>query len=29
VARKALAEGMAVELISKITGLDMETIRGL
>jgi hypothetical protein len=29
VARKALAEGMAVELISKITGLDPETIRGL
>ena len=29
VARNALAEGFAVELVQKITGLDMETIQGM
>jgi predicted transposase/invertase (TIGR01784 family) len=29
VARKALAAGMALEVISEITGLDAETIKGL
>jgi len=28
-AKNALAEGMPVEVIHKITGLDMETITGL
>jgi len=28
-ARSALAEGVSIEIIQKITGLDMETIKGL
>ena len=29
IANKLLAEGMSVEFVQKITGLDMETIQGL
>jgi predicted transposase YdaD len=29
IARNALAEGLSIELVTKITGLDMETITGL
>ena len=29
VARNALAEGVSIELVEKITGLDMETIKSL
>jgi len=28
-ARNAIAEGLAVEVVSKITGLDVETVAGL